>query len=290
MKSLWAALVLIATPAWARLPDGWSTAGYMEANDRANRGSVAAPSVLVVKGPVKLRVKALAGDVEVVAGADKQVSARIVDTDGPGDITFRHDGGERIEVVFDGMPALRSGKVSIAVPLRSEVDISTDSGDVVVSGVEGEVRLRSAAGDLHVTRAGSVSVRSVSGDVGIEQASGEVRVETVSGDTLVATTTVNTKLQFASTSGDLAFRGACGINCEMELRTLSGDVELQLSAQSSFGLHFISHSGEIIDELGMTNAGSRPPRETNMQSRYGAADGLIECQTFSGDLRVARRR
>jgi hypothetical protein len=239
-----------------------------------------------VKGAVKLRLSTLAADVEVTAGADKQVTVKVSEGD-VGHVSFRQDGGERLEVLFDGVPALRCGKVCVAVPPRSAVDVTTASGDVQVRGTDGEVRLRSAAGDLHVTRAGSLEIRSVSGDVGVEQVAGEARIETVSGD---ASVTNAPRVRFATTSGDLLWTGTCGDGCELAARTLSGDITLQLNPASSFGLHYTSHSGDLLDELGLAHSGTRAPPETNLRSHLGAGDGLIECETFSGDLRLARRR
>src|SRR6185436_8378744 len=121
-------------------------------------------------------------------------------------------------------------------------------------------------------------------------AAGEVRVETVSGDISVITTGNAAKLAAATTSGDVHWAGHCGQGCRLEARTLSGDVMLQPADKSSFALRFSTHGGEVSDELQLSFAGPRPPRESNLAARYGSGDGVIEVQTFSGDLHLARAR
>jgi DUF4097 and DUF4098 domain-containing protein YvlB len=160
----------------------------------------------------------------------------------------------------------------VEVPLRSSVDLSSDSGDVSVKGV---------GGDVHA--------RSISGDVVVSGAAGEVRAETVSGDVKVATAGSAPKLQVQSTSGDVQWNGDCGSGCRVDARTLSGDLVFQLGQKSSFAVRYTSHTGELTDELGLAH-NEHPPREASLRARYGSGDGLVEAQTFSGDLRLARAR
>jgi hypothetical protein len=248
-------------------------------------------AVAPVKGPVKLRLRTVDADVEVSVGAGNKITVRVPEGEGH-HVAVRQAGGDRYEVLFDGQPTISCGKVCLSVPQKSELDIATDSGDVMVRGVDGEVRLYSAAGDLHVVRANGVEVRSVSGDVAVEEAAGPVRIETVSGDAVVNMVPgAQGKLQFKTTSGDLTWNGACGSGCRLEANSLSGDLAFRFQRGSSFDMRYLSHSGEVSDELGLPLAGARPGgQEVSLQARYGSGDGLVECHTFSGDLRLARAR
>jgi hypothetical protein len=291
MKSMLVALSLLICPAVAsaRLlpPEMNFPAWGAQPNNAKNRGENTT-ATLEVKGPIKLRVKTVAGDVEIVAGQGRQITAQLSDGDAGG-VTFREGGGDRIEVLFDGDPSLRCGKLGLTVPKGSEVDVWTNSGDVTVKAVSGNVRIRSVAGDVHVTRAQNVELRTISGDVIAEEIAGEVRIETVSGDTRITASKGSTspRLAFNTTSGDLVWSGSCGPGCKLEARSLSGDLQLKLDPLSSFDVHYLSHSGEVNDDFKLEYAGPRPPsHEVNVRARYKAGDGLVECQTFSGDLRL----
>ena len=92
----------------------------------------------------------------------------------------------------------------------------------------------------------------------------------------------------ATTSGDVHWSGQCGPGCRLEARTLSGDVALTMSDKSSFALRFASHTGELEDQMNLSIVGSKAPHESNLRARYGSGEGLVEAQTFSGDLHLAR--
>jgi DUF4097 and DUF4098 domain-containing protein YvlB len=124
----------------------------------------------------------------------------------------------------------------------------------------------------------------------VNGATGNVRVDTVSGDVSVSNLGGGGKVAVNTTSGDVHWSGNCGNGCRLEARTLSGDVMLTTGDKSSFALRFQTHSGDVSDELKLTFAGPRPPREPNLAARYSSGDGVVEVQTFSGDLHLARAR
>ncbi len=294
MRSVLVLVLLLSLPsvASARVPEWWRKVGWVgaDADDAEHpEDAHAEPARLMVRGAIKLRLATLAADIEVVAGSDKQVTVRLSEADGAR-VTFREEGGDRVELLFNGAPTLRCGRLCVEVPPKSSVELSSDSGDVVVRGVGGDVRARSTAGDVKIDGAAGVEARSISGDVVVSGASGEMRVDTVSGDIAVNAPGSATRLEANSTSGDVSFNGGCGAGCRMETRTLSGDVALNLGDKSSFAIRFASHGGEVADELGLSFTGPKAPREASLRARYGSGDGLIEAQTFSGDLHLARAK
>ena len=74
-------------------------------------------------------------------------------------------------------------------------------------------------------------------------------------------------------------------------RTTSGDVGLALAPSSSFELHFVSHSGDLDDRLGVSVLDAEHGKHGagQVRARIGKAEGLVECQTFSGDLDLRKR-
>lgn len=236
-----------------------------------------------VKGSaVKVRLKTINADVEIVSGPAHKVGVRVIDGS-TRNVTIRPEGADRLEVLFDGEPALRCGKVCLSLPSRADVDLSTASGDVAVRGVGGEVRLNTVSGDVRASGMGSLEVHSVSGDVSVEDVP-RARIHTVSGDVEVrAAASGAQRLTLRSTSGDLSLTGMCGPSCKIEAHSLSGDVRLNLTPRSSFSVHYLSRSGEASDEFDLhLSSGTR--------AQHGRGDGLIEVQTWSGDLLIANAR
>lgn len=245
---------------------------------------------LDVKGPVTVRLDVISMDVEVAPGPAKQVKAQVLGSQSGVQLVGR---GDRVDVNFEAsqtgwphVPAAIDGKLRLEVPPGSNVELTAASADVNVHDVGGNVRLRTASGDVKLKRPNNVEVMAVSGDVVIDGATGEVRLRTVSGGARVTQTSgAASKLEFGTTSGDLDWQGACGSGCRIEARTTSGDVKLALAPSSSFELRYNTHSGDVSDGLKLQPI---EKSDRTLRARYGKGEGLVEVQTFSGDLQLAR--
>jgi hypothetical protein len=249
---------------------------------------------LAVKGPVTLRVHVISTDVEVVRGGVKTIKAQLKDSSGG---LVLVDRGDHVDLAFRStLPGMRhaegiEGAVRVELPSGSNVEISSMQGDVHVLDVGGAVRVRSTSGDVVVRGAGAIEAMLVSGDANLE-ARGDVRLRTVSGDAkVVQAGGPASKLEFGSTNGDLHWTGACGAGCRIDARTMSGDLKLSLDPSSSFDLRYISHNGDLGDHLHTTVLESKTSDHGGgtIRSRLGKGEGVIEAQTFSGDLALERR-
>ena len=252
-------------------------------------------ATLDVKGAVTLRADVISSDVEVVLGAGNKVKAQLIHASGAIRLS---QSGDRVEVALSsksGWPHLPfgiDGKLHIEVPAGSHVELTSASGDLSVSDTGGNVRLRTASGEVRLRKIASVEVMAVSGDVVVENASGEVRLRTVSGDAKVTQNgSDGSKLEYGTTSGDLDWSGSCRGGCRIEARSTSGDVKLRLAADASFDLRYVTHSGDVSDDLKMQLVEQSESHRGGgaLHARYGKGEGLIEVQSFSGDLQVSRK-
>ena len=250
-------------------------------------------ATLDVKGTVTVRADVLSADIEIIGGGGKQIKAQLIDSSGSLKLT---QSGDRVEVNLQSkggwphVPAGIDGKLRIEVPWGSGVELTSASGDVVVHDTGGNVRLRTASGEVKLRKVASVEVMAVSGDVEVDNASGEVRLRTVSGDARVSQSGPG-KLEYGTTSGDLDWVGACKAGCRIEARSTSGDIKLRMTPDSSFDLRYQSHSGDVTDDLKMQTLEHNDSNHgaCMLHARYGKGEGLVEAQTFSGDLRVSRK-
>ena len=109
----------------------------------------------------------------------------------------------------------------------------------------------------------------------------------VSGD--IAVSGLRGHQTLNSVSGNLRWQGTCGKECRLSANTVSGDIRLGLSPQSSFGLEYGSVSGSFKDELATTvlERGSGPAG--HVRAQYGKGEGQIACNSVSGDLALERK-
>lgn len=149
-----------------------------------------------------------------------------------------------------------SGDVD-AAGLRSNVEVSTVSGNVMVRDVEGKVlEARSVSGDVELTdiRADQVGAETVSGDVDFV---GEIRR---GGD-----------YDFQTLSGDVVLRVPAGLSAEVTASTFSGSFE------TSFPI-----TSKVERE-------SKWARRQRISGTIGSGGATIRLQSFSGDVELLER-
>ncbi|MGZ3441931.1 MAG: DUF4097 family beta strand repeat-containing protein, partial [Polyangia bacterium] len=208
---------------------------------------------------VTLRADVLSSDIEVVGGAGNKVKAQLIDSSGAIRLA---QSGDRVEVV-----------------------LSTKSGwPHVPAGIDGKLRIEVPTGS-------HVELTSASGDIQVRDTGGNVRLRTVSGDAQVWQSSNGARFEYGTTSGDLDWSGSCRSGCRIEARSTSGDVKLRMMPDASFDLRYVTHSGDASDDLKMQTLEQSENRRGggSLHARYGKGEGLVEVQTFSGDLHVARK-
>lgn len=139
--------------------------------------------------------------------------------------------------------------IEVRAPKTMVVDARSVSGDVRVVGAEGNVRAGSVSGDVRMEalRASSVRASSVSGDV-------TVGVQELTGDG---------PLQFTSVSGNVTAELPKGIDADVTMRTVSGNLD------SDFPLTL---NGRVS--------------RSSLEARIGRGGRELEVRTVSGNVRL----
>jgi DUF4097 and DUF4098 domain-containing protein YvlB len=191
----------------------------------------------------------------------------------------------------------RSGRVrvTVRVPLDTNVRVRTGSADTVCEGRLGEVSINSGSGDTRVAEtSGDLSLNTGSGDLRAEVIGGVLRVNGASGDVQVARARSDVNANLAS--GDLAVEDAAG---QVRVTTASGDIALgtvrgeKVHVNSASGdvvvgvlagtlvwLDLSTVSGSTTSELDMTDQG--PPKDAP------SSPMTLQVRTMSGDIHVRR--
>jgi len=113
--------------------------------------------------------------------------------------------------------------------VTGQVVITTASGDVRLGQVEGSVKFNGASGNLTAqTVRGEVTVHAASGDVEIEQADSSVLATTASGDVRLGSARRGI-IKVKSASGDVWVGVPAGTGVWLDLTTMSGNTRSDLS-------------------------------------------------------------
>lgn len=260
-------------------------------------------------GPVGLRVTSPAGSVVVKTWTEPRVEVEVSPArndegtlraaEATGVEAFERGGRHEI-VVEVPKPQGRFGilartpelEISIRCPEGADLELTTHSADLRVSGSLGDVAVKSASGDAELgnaralaftTASGDLSAGAVEGDLATKGASGDVNIRAVGGRGSVNTV-----------SGDVRIGSA---DEEIAVTTVSGDVELD---RTGGGVRVSAVSGDVrvaarpglalwIDAQSVSGS-MRSDLDVDDVAPGDAGEPVVELRirTVSGDVRIAR--
>lgn len=255
--------------------------------------------------PVNADLGIGSGSLDITAEERESASVDVVPHN-PND-THAREAADATEVTFDGdtlivrtpeagigwlfkrLPALR---ITVRLPLGSNVRAKSASADVTLRGRAGKVTVITASGGVHVAEADEVSANSGSGDVKVIDALGRVHANTASGDIEIdrAEGEITTRsasgdvrigeaggsVSATTASGDVLIRqGASGV---YKIRTVSGEVSVGVAKGTGVWLDLSSTSGRTSSDLAV---GDTPVA-------VATPDLNLQVRTVSGDIEVVR--
>lgn len=181
--------------------------------------------------------------------------------------------------------------ITVTVPREAQIDATTVSGLLVVTGTRGPLEGRSVSGEIEITDVqGPMRLRTVSGDLRAASYSGQAEVNSVSGDLRFERSRIK-RPDIVSVSGNVRIDGALVLGPDGEgegrIKTVSGDVELHL-AEASMELEFHTLSGDVTVDASDAKVEKRGRRE--WQVTIGKGGARLRVKTVSGDLSVGGSR
>ncbi|HVF57283.1 MAG TPA: DUF4097 family beta strand repeat-containing protein [Pyrinomonadaceae bacterium] len=267
---------------------------------------------VVVRGWDRREVRARSTEaekIELTGGAAGQAAKRVevlVSNDEQAELSSGDCGG--------------TGSIELDVPRGATVNLQLREGDVEISDVA-EARVESLNGDVDAQRVSKgVEISCMSGDISLLDSSGRARLRSISGSveaTNVRTVEAGDDFSAVSTSGDVTLEriahsqvkgatisgrvsmsGPLARGGSYEFKTTSGDVILELPANSSFNINArVVASGEIVTDFPVKmNAApaATPPNvkeahQTRLSGTVGAGDADITLTTFSGTVHLKKQ-
>ena len=243
--------------------------------------------------PLDLEIEIPSGDIEVETAEGEESYVRVDSGDERllDEVEITHDGG-RLRIVYRGRKRLggltiavgsfsfgpEGLKVTARVPHGTSLKAKTASADTTVTGRLGALEINGVSGDLRVRGeiSGDARLKTVSGDARIEQVGGALTAQTVSGDVQVGP--VGGSSEVKTVSGDIRVDGVR--SGDVRFTSISGDIEIGISAGSAVDVDAGSTSGDLSSEVPL---GSEP-----VEASGDVPLVVVRGRTVSGDVRVFR--
>lgn len=176
--------------------------------------------------------------------------------------------------------------------VRGSQRLQSVSGEIATEAAAEDVECKTVSGDVTVTGAGKpvlLNITTVSGDAVVTRVAGEVNGNTVSGNfSLGLGDTSRSRLR--STSGDLTVATRPAADARFDIESISGDVRLDLTGPANAAFEVTSFNGEIRNCMGpkpVRTSEYAPGRE--LRFREGAGSALVRIKTLNGDISVCRK-
>jgi len=209
--------------------------------------------------------------------------------------------GNRIEIatrVISGnaSPDALRADYDISVPVESELQVRSDSGNVTVDSVHGDMSFDTVAADLALQDVeGYLVVKSIGGSTVCTRCSGRLDATSISGNfQLLQPTMDNVRVQ--TSSGNILFDGGFMNRGIYVLKNYSGTIEVRFSSSDSFDVRATSLYGNVINQAPVVpdRHNMHAPRSSNglAKSLFGSMnDGRakVELSSFSGTIKISKR-
>ena len=187
-----------------------------------------------------------------------------------------------ITVPVDTEVQARSGSGDLEImEVAGPVDVTSGSGDLDLSDIGGDVEARTGSGDITAEGiAGSFQAQAGSGDIEVEQSGpGNIEISTGSGD--IEIHNIRGGLRASSGSGDIDVDGEP--TDDWRLTASSGGITLDLPAQFGFDLDAETSSGSISMDQPIT---TRNLRRNRLSGQVNGGGVGIRLRTSSGSIRI----
>lgn len=262
------------------------------------------------KGEVSIEV--VRGDVTVIGWEQNKVSVEGTRDDKSERFVFERQGNTiRIEdEVPNNLNRGEGTKITVKIPRGNNLRVDLVSADLSVREVAGRSDLASVSGNLKLDKLGhEVDAESVSGDielrgagrdVSVESVSGNIyahvtadrlRAESVSGDVKLLNEGSLKRGEFSSVSGDVRIESAITADTDIELESVSGNIELTARGEVNARIEAeTGPGGDIVNQL--TNDAPDEAEFTGAESldiKVGNGGGRIQASVVSGEIAFRKK-
>ncbi|PAJ72089.1 hypothetical protein CJF42_23085 [Pseudoalteromonas sp. NBT06-2] len=188
------------------------------------------------------------------------------------------EGGSDIETI--------NGNIS-ARKLSGKVNLTTVNGGIRSKELVGKIHYETVNGDIHDTDSqGRLRFDAVNGDIEAQTKAEDIRIENVNGEIELKTELIQ-RLEISTVNGELDLSiPRFSNNARVQIETVSGNVQLNLSKNASAKFEIESHAGGRIKN-NLTNDKVNKPKygpSSSLEFEMSGGKADIEIDTISGRI------
>nr|MBP7462492.1 DUF4097 family beta strand repeat protein [Candidatus Delongbacteria bacterium] len=187
-----------------------------------------------------------------------------------------------------------SADITISGTTTKLLNAKTISGDILFKAESETADLNSISGDVIFSSQGiTTSIETISGDIVYEHNKDlnsiqKLSAKSISGDIVIKGSLIIEKGQFHTTSGDIQLQTNIKDPGSMNVKSLSGEIELTVPPTIPALFEISSFSGDIDDHLFNKTAQETSEYTPEKKLRFGQGKESIRIslETFSGDISI----
>jgi len=182
----------------------------------------------------------------------------------------------------------------ITVPVESELNVRTDSGNVTVESVHGDMTFDTVGANLQLTDVnGYVVVKTIDGSLVCTRCSGKLEANSISGNMQMVQPSLDS-VRVQTSSGNILFDGSFLSRGIYIMKNFSGTIEVHFSSSDSFDVHATSLKGDVINQATFKpdTHGDPHPSSKWGHSLFGTMNeghAKVELSSFSGTIKILKR-
>jgi DUF4097 and DUF4098 domain-containing protein YvlB len=189
-------------------------------------------------------------------------------------------GGSDIETV--------NGNIS-AHKLAGKINLTTVNGEIRSQVLNGKIHYETVNGSIHDTDSqGRLRFDAVNGDIETKTKAEDIRIENVNGEIQLHASLIQ-RLDISTVNGELDLSIPSFANdARVQIETVSGNVELNLSEKASAKFEIESHAGGKIKNR-LTNDKVNKPKygpSSSLEFEMSGGKADIEIDTISGRINL----
>jgi len=251
-----------------------------------------------VQSKPKITVRNSNGRIQVKAWTRNEVMVAWTNPSGKS-IVETEEAGNRVEVSTqagqDGVSADDSKTdFDITVPVESELNVRTDSGNVTVDSVHGDMTFDTVGANLQLSDVnGYMVVKTIDGSLVCNRCSGKLEANSISGNVQMIQPSLDS-VRVQTSSGNILFDGSFLSRGIYIMKNFSGTIEVHFSSNDSFDVNATSLKGDVINQASFkpdTHGDSHPSSKWG-HSLFGTMNeghAKVELSSFSGTIKILKR-
>jgi len=275
---------------------GLAMAGFVLAASPAHADRV--EKHFTVQSKPKITLRNSSGRIQVKAWTKNEVQVAWTNNTGKS-VVETEQAGNRVEIATrmdrenDTAESVKTD-FEITVPVESELNVRTNSGNVTVESVHGDMTFDTVGANLQLTDVnGYVVVKTIDGSLVCTRCSGKLEANSISGNMQMLQPSLDS-VRVQTSSGNILFDGSFLSRGIYIMKNFSGTIEVHFSSNDSFDVNATSLKGDVINQAPFkpdTHGDSHPSSKWG-HSLFGTMNeghAKVELTSFSGTIKILKR-